>query len=672
MTRFYFITFFLLFTSISRLAAQERMVVSNATANGQPCVWIKWYDEKVFYPEGVNIYRISQTDTQRIKLNKHPVKKGDYQISEQLFLADTTLERYLEMANNTKPEDIKGFLSLILIVKTFENNEFAKFAGIMYEDCTVVSGAAYQYEIYEIIGQQEKLIDKSSFLTVNTFISENSPDSLQVIAGDGEVSMHWKPETKRYWGINVYRKTADETSFRLVTKRPIILSEVPKEDGSIGYPDIFYAEENLQNGMTYTYKIQGIDYFARPTLFTEEITVIPKDKTPPAAPHNLRADVGLFDITLTWKNEFTSSDTKGYTIYRQKGRKGAKIQINEQLLSPAQTVYYDTVPGPGAYIYYVAAVDSSGNEGISRPTVGEVLDIFPPAAPTGLQVVADTGRIHLAWNPNQEQDLMGYRVYRTVGANRYDNYVLLNSSAIWETQFIDSLPLNAKNFFFYKVAAIDSSYNMSKYSDARSTRMPDVIAPREPFIIGVIQEPMALRVEWLINAESDLMGYDIYRFQRSDSAGTFRRLNHSLIKADMHLFTDNRIEKNVDYRYFLTAVDSTGNVSAPSAPYDGKFIADEECLLEIKKIKASAKKNGTITVSWNIDAENKETYQGCILYRKAPQANVFKVMTTLSKATKYIDKFEQDDVSFYYQVRAYDQTGCAVKSEEIEIRKKAK
>jgi fibronectin type 3 domain-containing protein len=670
MIRFYFIAFLLVSGGICRLAAQERMVVSNASVNGQTCVWIKWYDEKVFYPEGVNIYRTSQASAQRIKLNDKPVKKGDYPIPKQLFLTDTTLTRYVEMAEKAKPEEVKGLLSLFLIVKTFENNEYAKYAGIMQEDCMVISGETYSYEVYEIIDGREKLIEKSPFLLVNTFVPDRSPDSLQIVAGDGKVSMRWKPETQRYWGINVYRKTMDETSFRLVTKRPIMLSEVPKEDGSIDYPDTFYAEENLRNGMAYTYKIQGIDYFFRPTLFTEEITVTPKDKTPPAAPHNVHADVGLLDITLTWQNDFPSSDMKGYTVYRRKGRKGKNMPINGMLLSPAQTIYHDTVSGPGAYIYHVAAVDSSGNEGLSFPTVGEVLDIFPPAPPTGLQVAADTGRIQLSWNPNPEKDLMGYRIYRTVGANRDDNYVLLNAKAIQATQFTDSLPRNAKNFFFYKVAAIDSAYNMSKYSDPRSARMPDVIAPREPFIIGVIQEARSLRIEWLSNAESDLMGYAIYRFQPSDSAGTLQRLNTSLIKAGTHLFTDHWIEKNMTYRYYLTAVDSTGNISAPSVPYDGKFIADEECFLEIKKLKASAKKNGTVPVSWSVDKEDKTTYQGCILYRKTPQTNAYKAITPLSKATKYTDKFEPDDALFYYQVRAYDQKGCVVKSEEIEIRRK--
>jgi hypothetical protein len=655
---------------ISGLSAQERMVVSNASGNGQICVWIKWYDEKVFYPEGVNIYRTSQIDGQRVRLNQQPVKKENYQIPEHVLAADTTLKNYVAMAKEAKPEDVKGFLSLLLIIKTLENNEFAKFVGIMYEDCSVTPGQAYSYELYELVNGNERLIETSPYMPVAKLAPAPPPDSLEVVAGDSRVSMRWKPEVKRYWGVNVYRKTDNDTSFTLRNNTPIMLSEAPKEDKSIGYPDTFFDEENLQNGVAYTYKIQGIDYFARPTLFSEEITVTPKDKMPPIAPHNVSTDVGLLDITLAWQHDFQSSDMKGYNIYRMKGRNGEKRLLNHTLLPPAQRAYYDTVPEPGAFIYRIAAVDSSGNEGLSFPAIGEVLDIFPPAQPTGLQVVADTGKIFLSWNANQEKDLMGYRVYRTVGNNRDDNYVLLNTKVITGTQFTDSLPVNAKNFFFYKITALDSSYNKSEYSSPRSARMPDVIAPRKPFIINVTQELKAIRIEWLNNAESDLAGYHIYRFQPEDSARTVKRLNIAPIKAGIHLFTDNWTTPNTAYRYYLTAIDSSGNVSLPSTPYDGKIIAEEACPLEIKTLKTSVKKNGTVVVSWRIIAEDEDAFQGCILYRKSPQANTYKPINTLSTTTKYTDKFEDNNTLFYYQIRAYGGNGCVVKSTEIEARRK--
>jgi hypothetical protein len=663
-------TFLLALMCFSGLPAQERMVVGNASGNGQLCIWLKWYDEKVFYPEGVNIYRISQTDGQRTKLNRQPVKKGNYQIPEHILAADTTLRNYVDMANEANPEDVKGFLSLLLIIKTLENNEFAKYAGIMYEDCSVVPGQAYSYEVYELVNGAEVLIEASPYMLVAEFTPSPPPDSLDVAAGDSRASMRWKPEIKRYWGVNIYRKTGDDTSFALRNNTPIMLSEIPKEDGRTGFPDTFFDEDNLRNGITYTYKIQGIDYFARPTLFSEEVTVMPKDKTPPIAPHNVSTNVGLLDIILTWQHDFQSSDMKGYNIYRMKGRNGEKRRLNHILLPTAQRAYEDTVPEPGVFIYRIAAVDSSGNEGLSFPAVGEVLDIFPPAQPTGLQVMADTGKIALSWNANQEKDLMGYRVYRTVGNNRDDNYVLLNTKVVTETQFTDSLPVNAKNFFFYKIAALDSSYNKSEYSTPRSARMPDVIAPRAPFIINVAQEQTAIRITWLNNAESDLAGYHIYRFQPEDSAGTLQRLNLATIQAGMHLFTDNWTTPNTAYRYYLTAIDSSENVSPPSTPYDGKIIAEETCPLEIKAVKTSVKKNGTVVISWHISVENVEDFQGSILYRKSPPTNTYTPINTLSTDTKYTDKFNDNDTRHYYQLRAYGKNGCVVKSAEIETVKK--
>lgn len=52
---------------------------------------------------------------------------------------------------------------------------------------------------------------------------------------------------------------------------------------------------------------------------------------------------------------------------------------------------------------------------ISPPIRMDALDVFPPAAPTGLAAVATAGvpaSVDLNWEPNPEQDLAGYMVYR--------------------------------------------------------------------------------------------------------------------------------------------------------------------------------------------------------------------------------------------------------------------
>ena len=88
--------------------------------------------------------------------------------------------------------------------------------------------------------------------------------------------------------------------------------------------------------------------------------------------------------TLTWTAN-KETDLAGYNVYRGIDA-GAMVKLNATLIPKATTTYVDTITAPvdGDYIYNVTAVDTAGNESAHSANVDKVLNVVPPAAPTGL------------------------------------------------------------------------------------------------------------------------------------------------------------------------------------------------------------------------------------------------------------------------------------------------
>jgi len=99
-------------------------------------------------------------------------------------------------------------------------------------------------------------------------------------------------------------------------------------------------------------------------------------------------------------------------------------------------------------------------------------DIFPPAAPTGLQAVfSGTGQvafIDLIWAPVTDRDLEGYNIYRHEEGGAT---VKLNSELVKTPAFRDE-QVSAGKVYFYSVAAMDQRGNESARSEEASERVP--------------------------------------------------------------------------------------------------------------------------------------------------------------------------------------------------------
>ncbi|MDA3954946.1 MAG: hypothetical protein PF485_14965 [Bacteroidales bacterium] len=649
----------LIVSSLHNLHAQvestgQSMIVSNSLDSINPHIKIKWFIPKIYSPKGVNIYRRGPGQQNWERILDKPFKKGDYSIPVEEFDKDTTLERFVSLIDGLSENEMQGLTLAMILIKSIQSQVYAQYIGVEYHDIDVKFGDQYQYKVSKITSSGEKDIGVSQIITVKKHKRHNPPEDIEIKAGDEQVLIKWKPNKFRFYGVNVYRRSDDQNDFLKMNDVPLITSKRKGPDGVLAYADIFYTDDSLSNGTTYYYKIVGLDYFNRNSKFSETFEVTPKDETAPPAPKFLRNKVDLLNVFLNWENVYVP-DLKGLQIYRSIHYDRDFIQINEKMLNRDVNGYVDAVEKPGKYYYYVSAIDSSGNQGSSFLTMANVLDIYPPEKPKGLYTESDTGRIILNWLPNNEEDLMGYQIFRTVDRDNKKRYVLLNANPIADTTYIDTLPISAKNKFHYRIAAIDSSINRSEYSDFAASTMPDVIAPAQPFIKDIIiTENNYLQIHWIPNVDLDLMGYSIFRENANDSLTKKGKLNESLLSPLVKHFTDRWVEQGTKYNYYLEAVDSSGNKSEFSNPFPGKLpnLKPEIGDKVIKYLNVKNKGN-YIQIKWEINPE--DDFLGTIVYRKE-EGEAFTPLTGLMQGNKFKDNDITPGSIYYYEVRIYHES----------------
>jgi hypothetical protein len=104
--------------------------------------------------------------------------------------------------------------------------------------------------------------------------------------------------------------------------------------------------------------------------------------------------------------------------------------------------------------------------------------------------------------------------------------------------------------------------------------LPAIVTPRDIFppavpdgllaavIVGSPTNPPEVDLSWSINTETDLAGYRVYRSEQQGTPG-------QLVTPDLlpsPAYRDTSVQSGHRYWYSVTAVDRSGNESAPSAP----------------------------------------------------------------------------------------------------------
>ena len=115
------------------------------------------------------------------------------------------------------------------------------------------------------------------------------------------------------------------------------------------------------------------------------------------------------------------------------------------------------------YQFLVSVVDQEGFKSAYSMTIGTPYELpFPPA---DLDIVLNSSSITLDWEDNQELDLAGYNIYRSLEAN--GDFTKINDQLITESISIQSADYQIQ---YYLVTAVDTDGNESEYSNMVSGR----------------------------------------------------------------------------------------------------------------------------------------------------------------------------------------------------------
>ena len=218
------------------------------------------------------------------------------------------------------------------------------------------------------------------------------------------VELSWQgPKDADLFGYYVY-SGPDAAQLMRITRGPL-----PAERSAL-YTDRGYAERGLEPGKSLVYAVSAVDasYNESPQ---EVVEVKIPDKVPPEAPSGFAVrPTREGAVRLSWQ-PVLCFDLAGYRVYRSEGKQFAGVAD----LPETDARWLDGEAERGKkYLYYVTALDSSGNE--SPPTEAvEIVptDISPPGPPQELTAELEKRGVRLRWEASPDSDVKLYVIYRS-------------------------------------------------------------------------------------------------------------------------------------------------------------------------------------------------------------------------------------------------------------------
>lgn len=402
------------------------------------------------------------------------------------------------------------------------------------------------------------------YLLVNTF--EVTPETkisatLNATPSEKSVILNWNATQDDIIGYYLEKSPANSDKFTRINQQPFVLIENKYNKETLQHIDSL--EKNYQ---PFKYRLIGVNAYGEETKPSPIIEAMGKDVTAPSQPNITKIDVKTNEMLIVhWNQNAKEKDLIGFNVLRAPNIDGPFTKQNSTLIKITETIYHDLKPNIGGNNFYIIeAIDTAGNTSNSLPMQGIMTDTIAPRCPTIIsQTKISDGLVVLNWQKPTALDVMGYRVYFS-NSNTHV-FTMASKSILYDTVFYDNLNINTLTTkAYYKVQALDFSYNESKNCPSIEIIRKDTIKPENALLTQVSIVDNGFKVEWIPSTSKDAENVLVKR--RNNTLNKWETIYTGNNFTDS-LFIDNNITFNQRYEYAICTIDLSGNSTPLSKPF---------------------------------------------------------------------------------------------------------
>lgn len=266
----------------------------------------------------------------------------------------------------------------------------------------------------------------------------------------------------------------------------VLLAPQTPAGTKVDFSDVLPQELQRENPTAFaTFAVEAVNDRGRSAGFSNQVRVAAAPTLPP--PDDFRAQLTPDGPVLMWTGQLHEHESPElghfFRVYRrvEGGETDAvlgevRLRTQPEVAMPDRNFEWEKV-----YIYRLTVVTTVTHAGAlvaevegadSPPLKVFAHDVFPPAAPSGLQAVfsglEQQRFIDLTWAPNTESDLAGYNVFRHVGGAAA---VKVNTELVKTPAFRDA-SVSPGTTYYYAVSAVDLRGNESGKSEEAHESVP--------------------------------------------------------------------------------------------------------------------------------------------------------------------------------------------------------